>query len=562
MKRRLQFSILYCCLAWLCVAADGRGNDWILLFDRNGFWTSNVNLPASKTLTELLKENVNLKCVAFTSNGGYAILFGPSGYVADDIPKDALKKLSDIAQADGTIKWIAFAPTGGWVIFYDKNSYASHGIPDEARQKLQEIAGKDGTLRSITFMPGGGYVLFWDQDGSWCHGPGLPDDAFRKIVDVGKAGGKFKMIAFTPTGGCSFFWDRNSSWNIHVPEAAAQKIERAGTGGGTLKMIAFTQDNPYDPSAPYVLDAKPGRRVKAVLTTDIAYPHAHVDEWYLYAPCAPNLPGQRSVNTTFEPAGKLVQEESPLKRPVFLPRITDGRKTVHTVLTIEATLYSRRLRPLAADEAAPTVNDLPAAQAKWYARSCVTANFNARSFQTWMAHANLKREVGESDMAFAHRTFAYIKHHCKYELTTKNHSASQTCAAGKSNCGGLSALFTALMRANGVPARLLGGRWAVSEKPEDKKYHVKAEFFAHGVGWVPVDAAGAVGDTAGGDFAFFGNDPGDFIAMANDEDLVLDSFHWGKQNYGVIQGLIYWWLGVGPETDSRFADQWTVEKLR
>ena len=83
---------------------------------------------------------------------------------------------------------------------------------------------------------------------------------------------------------------------------------------------------------------------------------------------------------------------------------------------------------------------------------------------------------------------------------------------------------------------------------DDEKHHVKAEFFAHGIGWVPVNAAGAVGDTAGGDFAFFGNDPGDFIAMANDGDLVLDSFHWGKQNYGVIQGLVYWWLGVGTET--------------
>ena len=156
----------------------------------------------------------------------------------------------------------------------------------------------------------------------------------RKIVDVGKAGGKFKMIAFTPTGGWSFFWDRNTSWNTRIPEAAAQKIKRPVLAAA-LKMIAFTQDNPYDPSVPYVLDAKPARRVKAVLTTDIAYPHAHVDEWYLYAPCAPNLPGQRLGQHHLRAGRQTVQEESPLKRPVFLTRITDGRKTVHTVLTIE-----------------------------------------------------------------------------------------------------------------------------------------------------------------------------------------------------------------------------------
>ena len=101
------------------------------------------------------------------------------------------------------------------------------------------------------------------------------------------------MIAFTPTGGWSFLWDRNASWNSGIPDAAAQKIERTGTDGGTLKMIAFTQDNPYDPSVTDVLVMlSRAAASRPVLTTDIAYPHAHVDAWYLYAPWSPNLPGQ------------------------------------------------------------------------------------------------------------------------------------------------------------------------------------------------------------------------------------------------------------------------------
>jgi transglutaminase-like putative cysteine protease len=213
------------------------------------------------------------------------------------------------------------------------------------------------------------------------------------------------------------------------------------------------------------------------------------------------------------------------------------------------------------------VPDLSAESFKAQTCPTVTLDFTSKPFREWMAKADLRRQRGESGMTFARRAFAYIKHHFRYQWPTPSHTAAQTCASGKSDCGGLSSVFAATMRANGIPARLLAGRWAESQKPGDKtgdygQWHVKSEFFAHGVGWVPVDTSGAVGDAGGSDFAWFGNDPGDFIAMAGGQDFLLDSFVSGKQNTPVFQGIAYWWRGSGPDRNNRYTELWTVRKQK
>jgi transglutaminase-like putative cysteine protease len=71
---------------------------------------------------------------------------------------------------------------------------------------------------------------------------------------------------------------------------------------------------------------------------------------------------------------------------------------------------------------------------------------------------------------------------------------------GYGECGDYSALFTALCRAAGIPARTVVGRWATSS-PND--WHVWAEFYLPRYGWLPVDPTVADGDGRGR--AYFGN---------------------------------------------------------
>jgi hypothetical protein len=77
---------------------------------------------------------------------------------------------------------------------------------------------------------------------------------------------------------------------------------------------------------------------------------------------------------------------------------------------------------------------------------------------------------------------------------------------------------------------------------------------------VPADLSQAVSDTAGPDFAFFGNDAGNFITMAVDVDFVLDAPGLGTRSFSVLQGISRGGRGGGVPRGSRFTDRWTVSK--
>ncbi len=496
-----------------CVAFTP-GGDWVVLFGGNGVWTSNGNLPAVKKFAELWKDpKADFKCVAFAPSGGWTILWGQNGsWTEGSIPDDAFKKITEVGRNGGTLRSIAFAPNGGWVLLFDKTGVFYGGIPKDLVKVLNDAIRNRTSVRCVGFAPSGDWICLTDN-GWWTSNVDMPASKF--IAANIKRGYKPKWLAFTP-----------------------------GDNG----------------KGPYRLETKPAQHIVATLTTDIAHPDAKVDEWYIYAPQVPNLPGQQGVKTTFIPAGVVVKEASPLKRSLYLTRIADGRKEVRAVLTIEATLMSRHLLPLSPGQPPPTVKELSPESVKNYTAWSLTLDFNKPEFQNWMNASGLRRNNGESDMDYAHRAFAYIKHHFTYLWPTPAHTGAETCAAGKSDCGGLSSLFASLMRANAVPARLLGGRWAASQKGDDSKTHVKAEFFAHGVGWVPVDASGAVGDTGGSDFACFGNDAGDFVTFANDQSLMLDLFVSGNVDIPIFQGLAHWWRGSGADRNSRFTEMWTVQK--
>jgi transglutaminase-like putative cysteine protease len=144
-------------------------------------------------------------------------------------------------------------------------------------------------------------------------------------------------------------------------------------------------------------------------------------------------------------------------------------------------------------------------------------------------------------------------------------SASHVCEAGKSDCGGLSVLFVAALRANQVPARVLVGRWAQSSRPGEQlegegyyQTHVIAEFWADRVGWVPVDMAlGLRKQPEGQEFKHFGNDPGNFIALHIDPELLLDR---GRETVRIpwLQGVAYWVTGRGTTEGPRYQESWEV----
>ncbi|EDY18208.1 transglutaminase domain protein [Chthoniobacter flavus Ellin428] len=534
---------------------------WIALRDFNGWWTDDLQNGASVKAKEVADQKMKLNDVAFAPSGDWVVLFGGNGYWTSDVNLHACKKLTELQSGAHTFKCVAFAPNGGWVVFYDLNGYAYESIPAEAVKAIEQVANSGGALKWFAFAPGGGWCLFHGRNSYVTRD--IPGDCFKKIQEVSGHGSELETVSFSGGTGWVFFFDKGGFYAGNIPDDAFQRlVEQQKTG--TPRAIAFAMGARFDPKATYVLEEKPARHIHATLSTDIALPNGQVDEWYLYAPEFPNLPSQREMKTTFEPAGQIVRDESALKRPLFLTRLTDHRKEVRTVLTIDGTLYSRQLRVLGAGQTVPVVKELLPEQAQYFTRVSPTSDIETAAFRNWVQRNGLTRAASESELVFAHRVFAFIVHHNTYQWPTENHTATQVCTTGKSDCGGLSALFTGVMRANGIPTRLLGGRWASSQKPGNKtgdygNWHVKAEFFAHGVGWVPVDGASALSDPDG-ENTFFGHDHGDHVAFVMDEDMVVNSFVSGPQKVPLIQGVLYWWRGRGNGDNSRFEDLWTVQQ--
>ena len=557
---RLAIGLICTIFAWLAQAPA----EWIALHDATGWATDKTETGAARKIGALAGKNTNVHDVAFAPSGDWILLYGGNGYWTSNTGLPVSKKLVELQATPHRFKCVAFGPRGGWVVLYDKNSFAAEGLEPEVQKALEQIASADGTLHWIAFAPNGGWCLFHDQSGYEARR--IPEDCLKHLAETAAHQGEFKTISFSPSGGWAYFFGQNGFYAGSIPQDAFDKlIELQKTG--SPRLMAFGAGHAdFDPKATYVLEEKPARRIHATLSTDIALPNARIDEWYLYAPEAPNLPGQREMKTSFEPAGQSVREESPLRRELTLVRLVDHRQEVHTMLTIDGTLYSRQLRLLPEGETAPPVESLLPEQAEHFTRASPTSDIETKAFRDWMQANGLTRAAGEGDLVFAHRVFAFIKHHNTYQWPTKNHTASQVCTAGLSDCGGLSALFTGVMRANGIPARMLGGRWASSQTPGNKtgdygKWHVKAEFFARGIGWVPVDGSSALADP-NGENTFFGNDHGDHVAFILDEDMVVNSFITGPQKVPLMQGIMYWWRGRGNGNESRLDDLWTVEQVK
>ncbi|HEY1375320.1 MAG TPA: transglutaminase family protein [Gemmataceae bacterium] len=324
-----------------------------------------------------------------------------------------------------------------------------------------------------------------------------------------------------------------------------------------------------------MLDVADAKRVEAVLTADVRCPNMRAAEWVVFAGQAPELTGQTKPTSRLEPGdAEVVKDLSPLARAVLRARVPAGTDALKTGIPIrvsyEVTLRSRHLRPLRSDEKPLAVPDLSAADRTAYLADRGDADMSAAPCRAWLKDANLMRAAGESDVDLARRVFCAIKAKFAYEYRPEmDRHASAVCRSTGSDCGGLSILVVAALRANGVPARTLYGRWALSADPADKvggvayfQEHVKAEFFARGVGWVPVDmASGVLHDKDPEGLRYFGQDDGDFIAFHADPELELDTVHFGRQTLTQLQSPVFRVTGGGSLEPETVEQAWRVRDL-
>jgi transglutaminase-like putative cysteine protease len=342
------------------------------------------------------------------------------------------------------------------------------------------------------------------------------------------------------------------------------------------------------PDSPgYVLEIAEVGRIEAKLNCEIHCDRLHAREWILFAARAPELPGQTNVESQFKPDGHNANELSFLRRPIFTARLPALRQKrdnrVSFSVTYEATLRSRTLRPLSAGESQPSVRKLSEKERGAGLLERGLYDFSKPEFQRWLRSQNLQRGRGETEIDFAFRVFEVLRSSTTYDYEpAMDRHASAVCRSKRSDCGGLSIVFVSALRANGIPARALFGRWAQSDRPgetslnpssslrgrrnkgegEYHQAHVKSEFFAERVGWIPVDVSQAVLHARGeGRSRYFGEDPGDFLTLHIDPDLELDTIHFGRRTAPNLQGPVFWVTGQGSAEATHTEEEWRVRKL-
>ena len=313
------------------------------------------------------------------------------------------------------------------------------------------------------------------------------------------------------------------------------------------------------------------RRVEATLAFAASAPRITPRKWTIIAPMPPVLASQREIAAETTPLAKTSAESAGLKRPILLWNIAaEDPPKRQLALGIRYTLELLPRALVARAPAADSVAALTADERAAFTLPGRLTDFETPVFQAWLAEHALRPSGKETDLDFARRVFLEIKDGGGFEFNEQmDRRASVVCKGMKSDCGGLTALFVATLRANGIPARQLVGRWAETAEKDEKldgkewqKEHVKAEFYAAGIGWVPVDMSVAVDiDRRPGSLRHFGRDNADFIAMHIEPDISLEIEQLGKRSMQFLQAPVFFVTGQGSMERATSKSDWHVTPL-
>jgi transglutaminase-like putative cysteine protease len=337
---------------------------------------------------------------------------------------------------------------------------------------------------------------------------------------------------------------------VHVRRAVGSIVALAVCLGGG-RAVAGRPDTPPPAAAPraaWRVTRTLAREVVAHL--DVTCPTSGGATVNVIAPIPPDLPSQALHEATFDPDARSVPDANEPTRALFVAAWRPPARSKATTFVARwrarLGLYARHLVPLAAGDTPDVVAPLTAAE--WRRATDTGGAFDLRGagVDAWLAARHLRRDRDEPDVEYARRAFAAVRQGITYAYppASVERRAAQVCGDGASDCGGLNTLYVALLRAQGIPARLLVGRWAESMKPDAAlggrpfhQWHVRAEFYAAGVGWVPADAGTSAPVTDEALAASFGHDDGTFITLHVDRGVRVDVPGVGPQTVTWLQGM-------------------------
>jgi len=130
-----------------------------------------------------------------------------------------------------------------------------------------------------------------------------------------------------------------------------------------------------------------------------------------------------------------------------------------------------------------------------------------------------------TDLEMARAIYNHVVATVKYDKTGKGWGRGDiyyACQERRGNCTDFHAIFIGYARAMGIPARFAIGVPLPATRGEGKiaGYHCWAEFFARGIGWVPIDASEAAKNPAKREY-FFGAHDENRLEFSKGRDVAL-----------------------------------------
>jgi transglutaminase-like putative cysteine protease len=157
----------------------------------------------------------------------------------------------------------------------------------------------------------------------------------------------------------------------------------------------------------------------------------------------------------------------------------------------------------------------------------------------------------------ARKFYDYIIDHVKYkQLGQGLNGAKYLLDNGVGECGDYSALFIALCRASGIPARPVVGYWAISGTNQT---HVWAEFYLEEIGWIPVDVTIGQMEKENRDY-YFGNMDNQRVILSKGYNDVLVPTAPGNYVAPILQCPLWWYWGSGSADQFSLDRSWIVKE--
>ncbi|HLJ47027.1 MAG TPA: transglutaminase domain-containing protein [Bryobacteraceae bacterium] len=278
-------------------------------------------------------------------------------------------------------------------------------------------------------------------------------------------------------------------------------------------------------SVPYLVGADLTPRTRSfafeyqATVKDIPAGAKHVDLW---VPVPHDDPYQQITHFVVESANPYKIATAPLGNRVLHVGIDNPKETNFTVtMRFDATREEHRQARLW-EPVKLTKDEDPAALAEYLKPDRLVPLDD--KIRTW-AREVVEAAHAHTDLEMAQAIYNHVVATVKYDKTGKGWGRGDiyyACEARRGNCTDFHAIFIGYARAMGIPARFAIGFPLPSERGQGKiaGYHCWAEFYAKGIGWVPIDASEAAKNPSRREY-FFGSHDENRIEFSKGRDVIL-----------------------------------------